>query len=238
MNETPNDPTHNTADEHSRVFHLDHVLYAIAVFVSAVTTFGETGILPGVLIPVAWACVFYSRSRPTALGIVCAVSILCACLIAMLLPAVQSHRTHARRSVCKSNLKQIGLALHNYHDIYGSFPPAYIADENGKPMHSWRVLILPFIDLPQLYEEYSFDEPWDGPNNSKLASKMPPTYACPSSATHRGGRGESTSYMAVVGPHTSWPGATGRKFDEFPDGLSNTILVVESNSGITPRYEL
>lgn len=101
MNETPNDPTHNTADEHSRVFHLDHVLYAIAVFVSAVTTFGESGILPGVLIPIAWACVFYSRSRPTALGKVCMVLFLCVCIPSLLWSGLPRAGEIARRSVCK-----------------------------------------------------------------------------------------------------------------------------------------
>ncbi|MEZ6114117.1 MAG: DUF1559 domain-containing protein [Pirellulaceae bacterium] len=83
----------------------------------------------------------------------------------MLLPAVQTAREAARRSQCSSNLKQIELALHNYHDTFKSFPPAYIADANGRPMHSWRVLILPFMEQRELYDQCRFDEPWDGPNN-------------------------------------------------------------------------
>jgi hypothetical protein len=101
-------------------------------------------------------------------------------------------------------------------------------------MHSWRVLILPFLDEQRLYNEYDFSEPWDGPNNSKLASKMPPTYACSSSATHRYERGETTNYVAVVGPHTSWPGSVGRRFRDITDGLTYTILVVESNPAGVP----
>src|SRR5260370_743998 len=78
----------------------------------------------------------------------CAFAALVVCggvVIALLLPQTSS-REPARRSQCKNNLKQIGLALHNYHDVYGSFPPAYFVDASGKPMHSWRVLILPFLD--------------------------------------------------------------------------------------------
>ena len=69
--------------------------------------------------------------------------------------AFRDAREAARRSQCKGNLKQIGLALLNYHDTFGCFPPAYIADADGKPMHSWRVLILPYIDNAQLYNQSS-----------------------------------------------------------------------------------
>ena len=74
---------------------------------------------------------------------------------------------------CKNNLKQIALALHNYHQANGCFPPAYIADKNGRPMHSWRVLILPYLELDHLYKQYNFNEPWDGPNNKKLLAARP-----------------------------------------------------------------
>jgi translation elongation factor EF-Tu-like GTPase len=60
------------------------------------------------------------------------------------------------------------LAVANYHETYGCFPPAYVADRDGKPMHSWRVLILPFLEQQELYHAYNFAEPWDGPNNRKL----------------------------------------------------------------------
>src|SRR5262245_38698724 len=84
--------------------------------------------------------------------------ILVPCLLSMI--ETGGHRTASQRSQCKNNMKQIGLALHNYAEMYGSFPPAYIADDNGRPMHSWRVLILPFIDQVPLYNQYRFDEPW------------------------------------------------------------------------------
>ena len=77
-------------------------------------------------------------------------------------------RNAALRFQCSTRLKQIDLALHEYENRYHSFPPAYIADRNGKPMHSWRVLILPFLDETDVYNRYDFNEPWDGPNNRKL----------------------------------------------------------------------
>jgi prepilin-type processing-associated H-X9-DG protein len=150
-------------------------------------------------------------------------------LVALLLPAIQAAREAARRATCTNNTKQVALALLNYEDRYGSFPPAYVADENGKPMHSWRVLILPYLEANDVYQAYDFDEPWDGPNNRKLAGRMPGVFRCPSSPES----GNDTNYVAVVGDETVWPGATGVARGQIKDGASNTILVVEtSDSGI------
>ena len=143
-----------------------------------------------------------------------------------------SARESARRASCINKLKQIGLALHAYEDDYGSFPPAYIADASGKPMHSWRVLLLPYLDRNDIYDKYSFDEPWDGPNNSKLHGIMVSYYKCPTdySATSRD---TDTSYVAVVGPNTMFPGEESVKLEDIPDGPSATITLVEIfNSGI------
>jgi hypothetical protein len=151
------------------------------------------------------------------------------CLLSFPVP-----RRASLRSQCKNNLKQIGLALHNYADTYGSFPPAYIADENGRPMHSWRVLILPYLDQAPLYNQYRFDEPWDGPNNRKLASTILAVFNCPSD--DHGGTGNAstmTNYVAIVGPETPWPERGATKIRDITDGTSATLLVVEvANSGI------
>ena len=77
-------------------------------------------------------------------------------LVALLLPAIQAAREAARRTQCSNNLKQIALAFHNYNDTYGTFPPAYIPDENGQPMHSWRMLILPFLECDHIYRAVQF----------------------------------------------------------------------------------
>src|SRR5262249_36007642 len=147
------------------------------------------------------------------------------------LPAHRGSPEAARRMECCNHLKQIGLALQNYHDTFGSLPPAYLADAQGKPIHSWRVLILPFLENTALYDRYSFDEPWDGPNNSKLHNELVHAYSCPS-RPGRQPRGE-TSYVVVVGLETAWPGEKTVKMSDFKDGTSNIILVAEmANSGI------
>jgi prepilin-type processing-associated H-X9-DG protein len=150
-------------------------------------------------------------------------------LIALLLPAVQAAREAARRAQCCNNLKQIGLAMHNYHDTYGSFPPAYIADADGKPMHSWRVLILPFIEQSPLYDQYDFNEPWDGPNNILLADLIPSVYACSSHPL----AGSDTCYAMIVGPGTISDGPSATRLQDMIDGTSNTLMIVEAaGSGI------
>jgi hypothetical protein len=133
-----------------------------------------------------------------------------------------------RRAACQNNLRNIGLALQSYHDTYKSFPPAYVADATGRPMHSWRVLILPFIEQKALYDRYDFSEPWDGPNNRLLAAEMPREYWCPSE-TYRQPASLHTSYVAVVGAGTMWPGEKATSLADLVDGSSITIQVVESS---------
>lgn len=118
------------------------------------------------------------------------------------------------------------MAVANYADAhYDQFPPAYQLGPDGKPWHSWRVLILPYIEQDNLFKQYRFDEPWDGPNNRQLAEHMPKLYAF--SGTHR--PTTTTNYLAVVGAETMWPGATVRKRGEIKDGTGETILIVENN---------
>jgi hypothetical protein len=153
-------------------------------------------------------------------------------LPALLLPAVQQAREAARRTQCLNNLKQIGLALQNYHDVYSTFPPAYMADAAGKPMHSWRVLILPFLGEEQLYSEYDFSEPWDGPNNSRLLARMPHVYVCPSDPT--GGGNTNTAYAGVFGEPCVFRGAFAVRLADITDGTANTLLVGEADQAGIP----
>lgn len=118
------------------------------------------------------------------------------------------------------------MAVANYEATYSHVPPAFVLGPDGKPWHSWRVLILPYIEQDALFKRYRLDEPWNGPNNRLLAEQMPRTLAF--SGAHRNGL-TTTNYLAVVGAETMWPGATGRKFAEIKDGASNTILIVENN---------
>lgn len=174
-----------------------------------------------------------SSSTPVVVILVCVLGGLVICggiMAALLLPAIQAAREAARRAQCINNMKQISIAIQNYHGVYKSFPPAYVADENGKPMHSWRVLILPFLEGETIYEQYDFDQPWDSPHNLALAEMMPQVFRCPSSMS---GVVAETNYMAVTGPDTLFPDGKTRSDRDITDGLSNTIMLVEvAGSGV------
>ncbi|HVJ79437.1 MAG TPA: DUF1559 domain-containing protein, partial [Planctomycetia bacterium] len=118
----------------------------------------------------------------------------------------------------------MGLAVANYREHYGSYPPAFVAGPDGRPWHSWRVLLLPFMEYRELHAEYDFKEPWDGPNNSKLLQKAPRHYAFDGAPIGDG----VANYLAVVGSETIWPGAAARKPEEIADSPDETILVVEN----------
>lgn len=208
-------------------FRIVHLLYATALIGSALATFGIGGVLLAVMLCTAWGWVFVSESRPRALPTGFLVLLLSGCLYGLLAPAFSAARQRALRMQCPNNLKQIALAFHNYHDIYKSFPPAYIADENGRPMHSWRVLILPLVEEQPRYEAYRFDEPWDGPNNRKLQSPMPAIYVCPSHKSISSHAQTHTSYVAIAGENTAWPGARATRIRDIIDGTAQTLLVCE-----------
>ena len=145
---------------------------------------------------------------------------------ALIFPAIQ-RPNRGVRSPCKNNLKQIGLALHNYHDTYKSFPPAFVLGPDGKPWHSWRVLLLPFLEEQPLAEKYRFDEPWNGPNNSKLLDQRPEVFACRGFDSGPFVPKTDTTYVAVIGPETAWPSPASVGVKDFADGLSDTVFVVE-----------
>jgi hypothetical protein len=110
-------------------------------------------------------------------------------------------------------------------------------DENGNPAHSWRILLLPWLDQGPLYNAYRFDEPWNGPNNSKLAEKIPSVYRCPSFAKYQGRfdletaqTKQLTNYVAVTGVDAIFSGARATTLRDIADGTSQTIAIAEARN--------
>jgi RNA polymerase sigma factor (sigma-70 family) len=128
-----------------------------------------------------------------------------------------SHEAGARM-ISENNLKQLGLAMHNFLSTYNTFPAHAIYNKDGKPLLSWRVAILPYIDQNELYKEFHLDEPWDSEHNKKLLDKMPKVY---------GEKGTETHYRVFVGKGAIFEGKEGIKIQDITDGTSNTILIVE-----------
>jgi RNA polymerase sigma factor (sigma-70 family) len=135
-------------------------------------------------------------------------------------------RSAARRMRSQNNLKQIGLALHNYNATYGHFPGPALYSKDGKPLLSWRVAILPWLEQDNLYRQFHLDEAWDSPHNKPLLQSMPKPYLAvggPPSGS------DLTYYQAFVGKGAGFePNQSMLVPANFPDGMSNTILIVEA----------
>lgn len=144
-------------------------------------------------------------------------------LAALVLPATRSARPAAKRTQCRNNLKQIGLAMHNYHDAHGAFPPAYTVDMNGKPLHSWRTLLLPYLDQQALYNRIDLNKPWDDPVNAEAFQTTLQMFNCPSAKYGT----SQTNYMAVVTSSSILRPRSSCAIRDVTDGTANTLLVVE-----------
>jgi len=150
--------------------------------------------------------------------------------IGMLLPAVQKVREAAQRTSSINNLKQIALAMHNYNSTYGGFPAAAICDKKtGKPLLSWRVAILPYIEQEALYKQFKMDEPWDSEHNLKLAKNMPKIYFHPK-ANKPGD--DKTHYRLFYGKGAAFELNKPTQIINITDGLSNTLMAVEAEESV------
>jgi prepilin-type processing-associated H-X9-DG protein len=135
------------------------------------------------------------------------------------------------RATSVNNLKQLALAVIVYADSHkGRMPAHAIYSKDGKPLLSWRVAILPYIEQQQLYQQFKLDEPWDSENNKKLLDQMPKIYAPLGVKTKDG---HSTFYQVFHGKMAAFEGKEGMRFPaSFTDGTSNTLLVVEAGEAV------
>ena len=145
-------------------------------------------------------------------------------LVALVLPATRSARPAVRQAQCTNNLKQIMLALHYYKDRYGAFPPAVTTDAKGRPLHSWRTLILPFMEHEALYKTIDLTRAWNHPVNAKAAATAVSTFHCPASEIAK----DKTTYLAIVGPNGFLDSTGARRLSEITDPHESTIAVIEA----------
>ena len=152
----------------------------------------------------------------------------------IMVPAIQKVRDAADRMTSQNNLKQIGLALHTYHDAMGAFPPAVVRDKNGKALYSWRVLILPYLEQDVIYKNWKKDEPWDSPHNKPLSDVVLKVYTLPGNPD---GVSNRTPYRVFIGKGTGFEELKGQpskgiRISDITDGTSNTIAVVEATETV------
>lgn len=136
----------------------------------------------------------------------------------------------AHRAKSMNNLKQIALALHNYHDANKRFPPAVVMGPDGKTPHSWRLELLPYMEVGKqdVYDRYKMDEPWDSPDNLKLIDEAADVFSVPGEQPSK-----DCGYFLLVGPGTVFdPDRAPATLRNITDGTSNTIGVVEAKRKI------
>ncbi len=156
-------------------------------------------------------------------------------------PPVQPENLSAEEAfnhgLSKKRLRQLGIAMHNYHSDFGKLPPPAIYSKDGKPLLSWRVALLPYLEQSELYKEFKLDEPWDSEHNKRLLEKMPKDFTAPGVTTKEP---HTTFYQVFVSPKQS----QGPKamFEEngfvtlaqvaVQDGNSNTLMIVEAGKPV------
>ncbi len=164
-------------------------------------------------------------------------------LVGLLLPAVQAAREAARKIQCKNNLRQIGIALHNYHDTHQCLPTGCLewrgfAGSAGRRQYAWSALLLPFIEQGNLYRQIDFSLPFDAPENASAAAVRLQVYRCPTAKVRILERGP-TDYGGLFGERLIDQEPTDGiflydrriQFSDIRDGLSNTIAVSEDVGG-------
>ncbi|WP_165223421.1 DUF1559 family PulG-like putative transporter [Aquisphaera insulae] len=137
--------------------------------------------------------------------------------------AYEHGRHAASRGWCGNNLKQIALAMRSYEDDYHALPPACTVDANGRRLHSWRTLILPYLDQEALYKSIDLSKPWDDPANAKARAAMPSVYRCYLSKAPK----NTTTYLANAAEGGCLVPGRPRRLDEITDGLLWTLLAIE-----------
>lgn len=139
-------------------------------------------------------------------------------------PAATQMRTNALNRASLDKIERITQALNAYHDIHGSYPPAYFTDDKGAPTHSWRVMILPQLNRNDLYKQYNFDEPWNSPTNINVTTRMPDVYR---NELDNSSNSTSTNFAAVVGKRTMFPHEKSTTRSQAIDDPDTVLMVVE-----------
>jgi len=165
-----------------------------------------------------------AKSRISHLIDLAAILVIVGVLIALLMPAIESPGRPRRRARCTNNLKMIALALNNYYSAHKAFPPAYTTDADGKPLHSWRTLILPQLDYPDLFKSIDLTKPWNDPANAHAFKQGVDVNRCPSFDSNQE---NETTYLAVVTPDSCMRAAESRSISKESDAPQLTLLVIE-----------
>jgi hypothetical protein len=164
-------------------------------------------------------------------------------LASLYVPSIDAAKGAKHRLDCCNNMQRITLAMLLYHAEHGTLPPAYSVDASGKPLHSWRVLLLPYLgdaELAKLYGQIRLDEPWDSEHNRQFHEHCPNLYRCPTCESRM--QPGDTAYCVILGDKTPFgAGGIGKSLSGFGPESGGMILVAETRGPghwMNPNFDL
>lgn len=197
----------------------------LCVMLAVTSTAGPIAGLIALWVTVLGLAVWFRRFRG---------KVLIAGLLALFFWPHVGGRAPSPTTMCLNNMKQLQLAILNYEADHGHLPPPYTVDSAGNRLHSWRVLLLPYLDAEELYRQIDLTKPWNHPVNVQFADQMPEIYSCPAYEPAPPAAKNTTAYVVLVGPQTAWPSTGIRRMSDVTDGTASTISVVESEFNRVP----
>lgn len=207
------------------------LLLLIVVAASSLAVFGAGGIVVFAIVVGLAVYIHLVESLRSLAYLALAVLCLTCILSLLLLPGINAAREAGYRAWCLNQMHQLGLALYNYHGANKCFPPAHTTDKSGKPLHSWRTLVLPYLEYQATYNRLDHAQPWDSPKNKSVLTFQPREFVCPSDPSSDVPGTMQTNYFAVVGPNTAWD--RSRPLAPSDKEASHTIMLVEvADSGV------
>jgi hypothetical protein len=195
----------------------------LAVDVYLVVGYGWNGVYAVPIVTVAVLLGLFRRYTALTVWIVLVF------LAGFILPAINAAAPAARKVACSNHLREIAAAILQYESDHGAMPCPFTSSPEGKPLHSWRVLILPYLGHQSLYDQIDLNKPWDDPANLKIGDHMPEIYRCQEAQYQTKWRtfGNRTTYVAIVGDNTAWPPTGSRHISEMTTSDEVKLLVIE-----------
>jgi hypothetical protein len=210
------------------------ILLSVVLLSASWAAFGAvSGTAVSAILLASAACFLVRESHWTRSIRVAAVVLGLSAVVGLVLPAAKAARETARCMQCENRLKQIAMGVSLYHDAHGCYPLPCTRDKLGRPMHSWRLLILPYFTSRNVDGNYDRNEPWDSPGNRKALAEFRHVYCCPT-AEGWPPRSTTTNYVAVVGRRPDWRhvDASQKNLDSQQQKADTFLIVEMANSEI------
>jgi type II secretory pathway pseudopilin PulG len=205
-------------------FRITDVIYLFTLLATSFASFGPLGLFVAMFVEFIWL-VILKRLKMTFVELLVVIAIV-GTLVGLLIPASMAARESARRAACYRNLGLVAKALLLTAKTNGRLPQAVELDNQNRPLHSWRISVLPRVERLGIYDAYDRNEPWNSPKNSQTLNQSIELFVCPNDPPTNW-NAPQTNYFAIIGSQTAWPEDRGLALNEITDGRSRTILILD-----------